>query len=204
MDPDITRWEVEGQEQGTRATGLAPPAAWGETWWYGGEDGPLRCAVRVVRAAIRFRRPGRQADYTEAPLPLVELRPLAGTRDPLVLATTLPVQHLADARGSAWVYGQRWTIEETFKDFHSGFGLDATRVSNARRLGRLVAALTVAMTWLHLLALSEVGRVPRAWSASVVTYGRASSVALALAWLRSTMAYPQPSVTCLPPRSRTG
>ncbi len=74
-------------------------------------------------------------------------------------------------------------VEETFKDFHSGFGLDAARVSTAGRLGRLVAALTLAVAWLHLLALPECGLLPRRWTASVVTYGRASLVALALAWL---------------------
>jgi hypothetical protein len=95
--------------------------------------------------------------------------------------------YLATSLGSlreavAW-YRQRMWLEETFKDFQSGFGLDAARVSNARRLGRLVAALTLAVAWLHLLALPEVGLVPRHWAAAVVTYGRASSVALALAWL---------------------
>jgi len=95
--------------------------------------------------------------------------------------------YLATSLGSlreavAW-YRQRMWVEETFKDLHSDFGLDATRVSNAGRLGRLVAALTVAVAWLHLLALPEVGLLPRTWAASVVTYGRASSVSLALAWL---------------------
>jgi hypothetical protein len=94
--------------------------------------------------------------------------------------------YLATSLGSlreavAW-YRQRMWVEETFKDFHSGFGLDATRVTTAGRLGRLVAALTLAVAWLHLLALPEVGLLPRTWTASVVTYGRASSVALALAW----------------------
>ena len=93
--------------------------------------------------------------------------------------TSRRLRSLRDA--VAW-YRQRMWVEETFKDFHSGFGLDATRVSNAGRLGRLVAALTVAVAWLHLLALPEVGLLPRLWAASGVTYGRASSVALAHAW----------------------
>src|SRR4051812_46614571 len=58
VDPDITLWDAAGQERGTLAAGLAQAAPWGEAWWYGGEDGPLRCAVRVVRAAIRFSRTG--------------------------------------------------------------------------------------------------------------------------------------------------
>jgi hypothetical protein len=74
-------------------------------------------------------------------------------------------------------------LKETFKDFHSGFGLDAARISTARRLGRLVDALTLAVAWLHLLALPECGVLPPGWARSVVTYGRASLLALALAWL---------------------
>jgi hypothetical protein len=99
-------------------------------------------------------------------------------REPWYLATSLG--SLREA--VAW-YRQRMWLEETFKDFHSGFGLDAVRVSNAARLGRLVAALTLAVAWLHLLALPECGVLPRGWARSVVTYGRASVLALALAWL---------------------
>jgi Transposase DDE domain len=109
--------------------------------------------------------------------------------------------YLATSLGSlreavAW-YRQRMWLEETFKDFHSGFGLDATRVSNAGRLSRLVAALTLAVAWLHLLALPECGVLPRGWARSVVTYGRASSVALALAWLDEHGAWP-PGLLPLP------
>jgi len=91
----------------------------------------------------------------------------------------------------AW-YRQRIRIEETFKHFQSGFGLDAARVSTAGRLGRLVAALTVAVAWLHLLALPEVGLIPRHWAAPIVTYGRASTVSLALAWLDAHDGLPAP------------
>jgi hypothetical protein len=108
-------------------------------------------------------------------------------QEPWYLATSLSSLHEA----VAW-YRQRMWLEETFKDFQSGFGLDATRVSNAGRLGRLVAALTVAVAWLHLLALPEVGLLARRWAAAVVTYGRASSVALALAWLDEHDGLPAP------------
>ncbi len=113
-------------------------------------------------------------------------------QEPWYLATSLGSLRAA----VAW-YRQRMWVEETFKDFHSGFGLDATRVSNAGRLGRLVAALTLAVAWLHLLALPEVGLVPHAWAASVVTYRRASSVSLALAWLAAHDGLP-PALLRLP------
>jgi hypothetical protein len=154
------------------------------THWLLGEEG--------TRAGERRWRPGvRYGTFNNRPralyinlvcswCPPAERRAKAGReyQEPWYLATSLG--SLAEA--VAW-YRQRMWVEETFKDFHAGFGLDATRVTNAGRLGRLVAALTVAVAWLHLLALPEVGLVPRSWAASVVTYGRASSVALALAWL---------------------
>jgi hypothetical protein len=150
VDPDITLWAADGQQRGSLAACLAQQAPWGEAWWYGGEDGPVRCTVRVVRAALRFSRTGRQADYTEAPLNFVELRPLAGTRDPLVLATTLPVQHLADARGIAWVYGQRWTIETGFETLKA-WGLGRFMVRGWQAIDRLLWIVALAYTLLVVL-----------------------------------------------------
>jgi hypothetical protein len=150
VDPDITLWAADGQQRGSLAACLAQQAPWGEAWWYGGEDGPVRCTVRVVRAALRFSRTGRQADYTEATLNFVELRPLAGTRDPLVLATTLPVQHLADARGIAWVYGQRWTIETGFETLKA-WGLGRFMVRGWQAIDRLLWIVALAYTLLVVL-----------------------------------------------------
>jgi Transposase DDE domain len=150
VDPDIPLWEAAGQEWGALAVVLAQQPSWGEAWWYGGEEGPVRCAVRVVRAAIRFSRTGRQADYTEATLNFVELWPLAGTRDPLVLATTLPVQNLADARGIAWVYGQRWTIETGFETLKA-WGLGRFMVRGWQAIDRLLWVVAIAYTLLLVL-----------------------------------------------------
>ena len=149
-DPDITLWDADGHERGSRAAGLAGAAPWGEAWWYGGEDGPVRCTVRVVRGAIRFSRTGRQADYTEATLSFVELRPLAGPRDPLVLATTLLVDTLADARGIAWVYGQRWTIETGFETLKA-WGLGRFMVRGWQAIDRLLWVVAIAYTLLLVL-----------------------------------------------------
>jgi hypothetical protein len=99
-------------------------------------------------------------------------------QEPWYLATSL-----GSVREAVAWYRQRMWLEETFKDFHAGFGLDATRISTAGRLGRLVAALTLTVAWLHLLALPECGVLPPRWVHSVVTYGRASVLTLALAWL---------------------
>ncbi len=74
-------------------------------------------------------------------------------------------------------------IKETFKDFYSGFGLDAVQIASARRLGGLVAALSLALAWLHILAQPQTCLLPRGWAASIVTTGRASRVSFALALL---------------------
>jgi hypothetical protein len=113
-------------------------------------------------------------------------------QEPWYLATSLG--NLREA--VAW-YRQRMWVEETFKDFHSSFGLDATRIRTAGRLGRLVAALTLAVAWLHVLALPERRLLPRGWAASVVTHGRASAVSLALAWFDEHDGLP-PALLALP------
>lgn len=99
-------------------------------------------------------------------------------KEPWYLATSLKSLGAA----LAW-YRQRMWIEETFKDCHSTFRLDQVQVTSAERLGRLVGALSLALAWLHLLALPETAILPSNWAASVVTRGRASLVALALAFL---------------------
>ncbi len=71
--------------------------------WERGQEGPLPCRARALTATIRFSRPGRQADDQEAPLQFLELIPLDGSTDPRVLATTLPIDTLADAAGVARV-----------------------------------------------------------------------------------------------------
>jgi hypothetical protein len=91
----------------------------------------------------------------------------AAQPEPWCLATSLDDLGCA----LAW-YRQRMWIEESFRDWHDTF----TDVlgSSADRLGRLLAALGLATACLHLLALPQVGALPR---------GRTLLVALALALL---------------------
>ena len=81
-------------------------------------------------------------------------------------------------------------MEATFKDCHSVFGLDQAHISTATRLGRLVAALSLALAFLHLLAMPRSHILPPGWAASVTTRGTASLVALALAWLDERRDFP--------------
>jgi len=65
-------------------------------------------------------------------------------------------------------------------------------------LGRLLMALTIAVCWLCLIADPEAGVLPANWNASVVTWGKASIVLLALVYLDDCLVLPrlskQPSI----------
>ena len=76
---------------------------------------------------------------------------MEGTLDPLVLVTTLPVKSLADARGIARLYAQRWAIETGFETMH-GWGQDRFMVRSFQAIGRLpwIVALAHALMVLAL------------------------------------------------------
>ena len=56
-------------------------------------------------------------------------------------------------------------------------------------------ALTIALGWLTLAALPEVRALPRGWGAHIAERGRASLIALALAYLDERHDLPP---ACLP------
>jgi hypothetical protein len=172
--------------------------------WKTGEEG-------LARGDVRWEPGVRYGTYHDKPRDLVvnlacswrAPKRVRGDRkgkeykEPWYLATSLPSLGAA----VAW-YRQRMWLEETFKDFQSVFGLDEARVGTAGRLGRLVAALSLAVAWLHLLALPKAGALPRGWAASVVTCGRASTVSLALAFLDDRREMP-PNILPLRLRARS-
>lgn len=98
--------------------------------------------------------------------------------EPWYLATNLPSIKLA----VAW-YHRRFWIEESFRDDKSRLLLDEVRVESTLRLNRLLMALTIAVCWLCLIADPKTGVLPLNWNASVVTWGKAGLVLLALAYL---------------------
>ena len=110
--------------------------------------------------------------------------------EPWYLATSLK-----DAQSAASWYWQRGWIEQSFRDSKGRFGLDEVRVSCPERLSRLVMALTVALGWLTLMGLPEVGVMPRGWHSAVAQRGRASVISLALALLEDLGNIPP---SCLP------
>lgn len=92
-------------------------------------------------------------------------------------------------------YWQRGWIEQSFKDAKGRFGLARVQVGCPERLSRLLMALTIALSWLTLMGLPEVGGMPGGWHARVAQRGRASITSLALALLEHLENLP---LACLP------
>lgn len=61
--------------------------------------------------------------------------------------------------------------------------MDAAQIRCPVRLTRLLAALTIALSWLTLLGLPRLGVLPQGWHAHVAQRGKASIVSQALAFL---------------------
>jgi hypothetical protein len=130
---------------------LATQPVLGEVVWDRGQEGPLRCAARTVTATIRFSRTGRLDDSTAATLRFIELRPLDGVTDPLVLATTLPVDRLVDVQGVVRVYSWRWSIETAFETMKA-WGLGRFMVRSWQAIDRLLWLVAVAYALLVVAA----------------------------------------------------
>lgn len=115
--------------------------------------------------------------------------------EPWYLATSLE-----SAKTAASWYWQRGWIEQSFKDSKGRFGMAEVRVGSPERLSRLLAALTIALSWLTLAALPETGALPKGFHAAVSQRGRASVISLALSLLEKLGNLPP---SCLP-QSATG
>jgi hypothetical protein len=175
----------------------------GSRWKLGKERlrrGQLRC-LREVRYGLYHGRP-RDLFVN---LALCWKMPKSRARDPRrnkqpeepwYLATSLK-----DAQSAASWYWQRGWIEQSFKDSKGRFGLAEVMVGCPKRLSRLLVALTVALGWLTLMGLPEVGVMPRGWHAAVAQRGRASVISLALALLDKLGDLPS---SCLPRSSVCG
>jgi hypothetical protein len=166
------RWKV-GEE------GLKPgQLRWVEGVRYGLYHGRPR--ELFINVALCWRVPRSRARNPRRKRP----------KEPWYLATSLK-----DAKSAASWYWQRGWIEQSFKDAKSRFGLAGVKVGCPERLSRLLMALTIALGWLTLAALPEIGALPRGWHAAVAQRGRASVISLALALLDHLQNLP---LGCLP------
>ncbi len=153
IDADITAFTSAAPDGQLLATLLADQPWLGRVVWDRGQEGPLPCRARAVTATIRFSRSGRRDDVQVATLQFLQLVPLEGPTDPLVLATTLPVDTLADAIGVARVYAWRWAIETGFETMKA-WGLEHFMVRAWTAIERVLWAVAFAYALL-VLALCE-------------------------------------------------
>jgi hypothetical protein len=102
---------------------------------------------------MRFSRSGRKDDSVEATLNFVQLVPIEGDEEPLVVATTLPRATLADAKGVAGVYAQRWAGESAFETMHA-WGQERFMVRSGEASDRLLGMGALAYA-LGVLALQD-------------------------------------------------
>jgi len=151
VDADITVFLPDAPDGLLLADAVAQQPWRGEVDWDQGERGRLRCRLRTLRATIRCSRTGRKDDVQEATVNFVEAVPLEGPTESLVLATTLPVQTVAQARAIVRLYAQRWAIETAFETMHA-WGQDRFMVRSWTAIDRLLWVLAVAYA-LVVLAL---------------------------------------------------
>jgi Transposase DDE domain len=168
VDPDITVYLSAAAAGLLLADALAQQPWRGMVNWDRGEHGRLRCRLRTLRATIRFSRTGRKDDVQEATINVVEAVPVQGPTESLVLATTLPVETVAQARAIVRLYAQRWAIETSFETMHA-WGQDRFMVRSWSAIDRLLWALAVAYAVVVLALYSRPLRRFRAQACAVLT-----------------------------------
>lgn len=179
-------------KKGTCLTGLD-----GRRWKLGEEEGFGRGQLRWAEGVRYGLYHGRPRDLW-VNVALCWRIPKSRARDPRRKQPENPwylATSLKDAQVAASWYWQRGWIEQSFRDSKGRFGLAEVMVGCPKRLGRLLTALTVALGWLTLMALPEVGAMPRRWQAAVAQRGRASVTSLALELLDKLGDLPP---SCLP------
>jgi DDE family transposase len=170
----------------------------GHRWKLGEEGlkpGELRF-VEGVRYGLYHDRPRELRINLALCWKVAKSRAAKEPDEPWYLATTFE-----DAKSATNWYWQRGWIEQSFRDAKSRFGLKRVRVGSPERLGRLLMALTIALSWLTLMGLPESGLLPEGFRAAVSAWGRASVTSMALSLLEKLGNIPQ---CCLPQSSSDG
>lgn len=68
-----------------------------------------------------------------------------------ILLTNLPVGSVEEMKRVAWIYEQRWGVEEFNRLLKSGYQIEKVRLNSAERLGRWLIVVTIAIQ--HLMQL---------------------------------------------------
>ena len=167
VDADIKVYSPDAPAGLLLAAALARHPWRGAVDWDRGAEGVVRCRLRTLRATIRFSRTGRTDDVQEATVNFVEAVPLEGPMESLVLATTLPVDTIAQARALVRLYAQRWAIETGFETMHA-WGQDAFMVRRWTAIDRLLWVLAVACALMVLALYQRTLRAVRRQATAVL------------------------------------
>lgn len=153
IDADILV-QARGMSKEALLDGLLVEQPWlGSVLWDRGSEGKLPCRARMVQATICFRRSGEAKEGTTATMNFLEVMPVGGGLEPLVVATNVPVRSVSEAQKVASISGQRWAIESGFETMKS-WGLEKFMVREWQAIDGLVWLVGVAYA-LTVLALSE-------------------------------------------------
>jgi hypothetical protein len=153
VDTDITVHPPAVPDGLLLAAALTQQPWRGAVDWDRGVEGVLHCRLRTLRATLRFSRTGRKDEVQEATVNFVEAVPVEGPTESLVVATTLPVDTVAQARALVRLYAQRWAIETGFETMHA-WGQDRFMVRSWTAIDRLLWVVAVAYA-LVVLALHD-------------------------------------------------
>jgi|GEM_PF-888695 hypothetical protein len=167
VDTDIMVYPSDTPAGLLLAAALARQPWRGTVDWDRGEEGILHCRLRTLRATIRFSRTGRKDDVQEATVNFVEAVPVEGATESLVVATTLPVDTVAQARAIVRLYAQRWAIETGFETMHA-WGQEAFMVRRWTAIDRLLWVLAVAYALLVLALYQRPLRAIRRQATAVL------------------------------------
>jgi hypothetical protein len=167
VDADIKVYAPDAPAGLLLAAALAPQPWRGAVDGDRGAEGVVRCRLRTLRTTIRFSRTGRTDDVQEATVNFVEAVPLEGPLESLVLATTLPVDTIAQARALVRLYAQRWASETGFETMHA-WGQEAFMVRRWTAIDRLLWVLAVACALLVLALYQRTLRAVRRQATAVL------------------------------------
>jgi hypothetical protein len=167
VDADIMVYPPAAPAGLLLAAALAQQPWRGAVDWDRGAEGVLRCRLRTLRATIRFSRTGRTDDVQEATVHFVAAVPLEGPTESLVLATTLPVDTMAQVRATVRLYAQRWAIETGFETMHA-WGQEAFMARRWIAIERLLWVLAVAYALVVLALYQRTLRTVRRHATAVL------------------------------------
>lgn len=132
------------------ARGLRPL---GRVIWKEGKPHAIPGQAVVFRAQLREAPEEDDPSKPNPEVNLIVIFPAIARYDPLILATTLPVDTLWQVRAVSKLYEQRWAIETTFQNMKRELHLDEFMVRDWTAIERLLWAGAMAYSLLVLLRL---------------------------------------------------